>query len=218
MDGGKGDRDDRMLGEWHIGALHNIAQKVVRIHPGLLLEHREAHDIALVAILELLEENPEADAVDLYREARHAVTAANQKEASYKGLKLEAPKPGERIETRIRWNAYWYGQEALSDPFEEIIVERIAARQVWDALTAHNRQTFFALISQGTYEGAEAYLGLTKKQFSGRISKARKQARQLWFSPEPPARHWARDYPGQGHTSGRENIARRRVTAKKKAA
>lgn len=198
-----------------------ISRRVARTALGLIIDRDEARDIAAVGVIERLYSGPPPSRSDLYRAAQRAVSAANDREYSYCGLDKNVSRSG-RLGTPPEFARFWGGRAALVAPFEEALVERIAARQVWAALPARHREVLWALAVYGTYAGAGSALGLSAKGFQNRIYKARLSARELWFWPDEPAGQWAPDRPGgvnrRGLNRGLGHLARRRWDAARRPA
>lgn len=207
---------------WSLDDLAGFARHVARTARGLIIDPAEAADIAAVALVEaLFAPGPAPSTSELFRAARRAVSAANDREYSYCGLDKNVSRSG-RLGTPPEFARFWGGRAALVAPFEEALVERIAARQVWAALPARHREVLWALAVYGTYAGAGSALGLSAKGFQNRIYKARLSARELWFWPDEPAGQWAPDRPGgvnrRGLNRGLGHLARRRWDAARRPA
>jgi hypothetical protein len=86
--------------------------------------------------------------------------------------------------TGERFAAYWIGSRRTGTDFTEDITDRIAAHQVWDALTDRDREILGALGDFGDNEAAARFLGMRTGPFSARLSEARRRAAALWFAPE----------------------------------
>jgi hypothetical protein len=90
------------------------------------------------------------------------------------------------------FEAYWY-QPPLSG-WEDAVVERIAARQIWVALSPAHRRVLRALMAaDGDYRVAAAALGTTYATFRTRLGRARAAFRELWHEGEAPSRQWSQD-------------------------
>lgn len=86
--------------------------------------------------------------------------------------------------TAPRFMKYWFPTVTHSP--EERIVERIAARQVLDALTPTYRDAVVALAVHDDYRLAAQAMDLKDKAFQFRISTARRQMLARWFEGETP--------------------------------
>lgn len=201
---------------WTLDELTEMARWVAHSQRGRVIDREEATDAAALALVERLYAEPAPTKLDLYRAARSAVDTANDREISYLGLTRKMKRDGREGMTPS-FARYWGGKAALNSPFEDRLVERIAVLQVWNALSSTHRQTFNALISQGTLEAAGEMLGVQPTTFRMRLYRARQEARALWHWPEPPAEQWGRDHPGRGPSArgvnqGLERLAKKRRT------
>lgn len=88
----------------------------------------------------------------------------------------------------------WFAQPTPSP--ERRIVESLALRQVWRALAPIHRATFAALATHETYPAAAEALGLSRKSFTMRVSRARQEFLALWHEHETPSGPWRRDRRG----------------------
>ncbi|MCW2920004.1 MAG: hypothetical protein JWN52_8072 [Actinomycetia bacterium] len=204
-------------GGWTFDDLTGMARHVARSTHWLILDQDEAGDVAAAAMVERLYQDPPPDRTELFRAARRAVGAANDEESSYCGLDRHMARRG-RDDTPPRWARYWHGGRALVSPFEERVIEEIAVVQVWRDLSPRHRETLDALVTQGNYEAARTLLGLSAGGWKKRLSAARLQARELWFWPEAPSRHWALDRPGLDPDASSRNRGLRRVARQRQAA
>ena len=190
---------------WTLEELAKIARIVVRTSPGRVIDVDEARDVAACAIVERLYAEPEPTLNDLYREARHALDAAYARQKSFRGLEMNVARTGREGVGR-EFARYWYSRGALVNPWEDEVVDRIALRQVWDALSPRHQETLLALAEHGSHAAARAALGVTGKAWEHRLHKARVQARVFWYSPEAPARQWGGpDRPGMNTDARQRN-------------
>ncbi|MCW2900427.1 MAG: hypothetical protein JWO67_2692 [Streptosporangiaceae bacterium] len=200
---------------WTLEDLAKIAGIVVRIAYGRLLDVEEARDVAACAIVERLYAEPEPMIEDLYRAGRRAVASAYGQQKSFVGIETNRSRSGREGVGR-EFARYWYSQGALVSPFEDAIVDRLAVKQVWDALSPRHQETLLALAEHGSHAAARAALGVTTKAWEHRLRKARIQARVFWYWPEAPGRQWGgTDRPGmdtdaRGRNKGMTHLARQR--------
>lgn len=202
--------------------LTRIASWVAR-NTGLILEIGEARDAAAIGIIERLYEEPVPTRDDLYQAARRAVNAANGRELAYCGINANPSRNG-RYGLAKEYARYWHGRGALVAPFEEGVVDRLAVWQVWNALSPRHQETLWALAEYGDHATARDALGISVRAWQHRISKARIQARALWYAPETPAPQWGgTDRPGlktdkRGRNKGMTHLARARQERNRAAA
>lgn len=197
-----------------VDQLARMANFVVRSHKGLIMDTEEAHDVAAVALVECLYAGSEPSDGDMFTAARRAVNNANSKEKSFVGMELNSYRTG-RTGVGREFARYWDGASALVSPFEEKLVERIAVRQVCSGLSPRDREILSTLAEYGTYEDARDCLGLSASRWGHVLNAARREARELWFSPEPTAPQWGDDHPTgrpdpQGRNRGIAHVQRLR--------
>lgn len=88
--------------------------------------------------------------------------------------------------TAPRFAAYWY--EPPAQPWEDRVVERIAAEQILGRVKPHEIDALLALAAHGDYAAAADALGLKYATLTVRLSTARRTFRQHWFAPESAPR------------------------------
>lgn len=81
-----------------------------------------------------------------------------------------------------RFAAYWYQPPA--EPWEDRVIERIAAEQIIAKVKPHELDAVLALAAHGDYQAAADALGLKYTALTVRLSGARKTFRQHWYAPE----------------------------------
>lgn len=89
-------------------------------------------------------------------------------------------------EVRLRpaFAAFWHTRG--SDGFEDVVVERLAIRQVVDALTRKQRDTVAAVATLGSYDAAQEALGITRARLTDRLMRTRRRVLELWMPGETP--------------------------------
>lgn len=209
-------------GGWTLEQVARIARWVVRHQRGLIIEREEATDLVATALIERIYSKPPATEDDLFHAAQHALSTANAREMSYKGYDVNASKTGKLTMPR-GYATYWYGKTAMASPFEDKLVEKLAARQLWGGLSYRDQETLRTLMETGTNEAAQAALGITKSAWFTRLWRARLAGRTLWHYPEEPSKHWGRDHPGvkpppRGRIGSLAVLARRRQERARKTA
>jgi hypothetical protein len=87
-----------------------------------------------------------------------------------------------------RFAAYWY--EPPAQPWEERVIERLAAQQILPRVNATHLEAVLALAATGDYADAADALGLKYSALTVRLSEARKTFRRHWFAPDsaPPVK------------------------------
>ena len=97
-------------------------------------------------------------------------------------------RDGGQIADGPRFATYWY--EPPSEPWEDRVIERIAAGQILTQVKSHEVDALLALAAHGDYAEAAEGLGLKYTALTVRLSSARKTFRRHWFAPEtaPPVK------------------------------
>lgn len=207
-------------GGWSVDEVAHIARVAAVTQFGRIVDVDELADAALVAMCARLYEDPLPSLADLRDAARTATHRLNRQEAQARGFNQDdSQSTGSR--TRPAWAAYWRGQHLLVSPFEETLLDRLAARQIWAALPPTHRETLAALVEAGSYQAARQLLGCTEPAWHNRLRKARIRARQLWHSPDPDPGPWGRDRreaTTSDHNRGLRRLAVRRRAQRKEAA
>ena len=89
------------------------------------------------------------------------------------------------------FTAYWH--QLPSSGWEDAITDRIALRQVWEAISPANRRVLAALAEHGDQESAASALGMVYATYRARLREARIAFRVLWHEGEAPSRQWGCD-------------------------
>ncbi len=92
-----------------------------------------------------------------------------------------------------QFHRFWSGAPRLSSPWEDGVVDRLAAAQVWPRLSPLHQEALITLAVVEQYDMAAEALGITYAAFILRIRRARKAFRGLWHDWESPSRTWGRD-------------------------
>ena len=86
--------------------------------------------------------------------------------------------------TAPRFAAYWY--EPAAEPWEDRVIERIAAEQILTRVKPHQTDALLALAAHGDYAAAAEALGLKYATLTVRLSGARRTFQEHWYAPERP--------------------------------
>lgn len=178
-----------------LDSLARMARHVAYTHPGRLLDVDECQDIAACALVEFLyaAESPPTRR-EMYQAASSAVGIANNRYLQFLGGNRNAARDGRPGEPR-GYATYWRVNPV--DSWEDEVIEKIAVKQVLEALPARHQATLRTLAEHGNYVAAREAAGVGQKAWNSRIATARARARELWFSPEPAAPQWGLDRPGR---------------------
>lgn len=187
-----------VIGGWPVHELAQLAEVIAWRQRGLLLDHEEAADVALCALVDACLIAPRDVAVSkaaLFRAGHLAIANANQAEVKHVGLSYPADRQrGDGV--RPRYLAYWY-VDPYASGFEESVVDAIAVHQVWSALPVRHQRALDALVTTGTHTRAAAHMDVGLSTWLTRIARARYEARRLWHAPETPSHHWAKEQLGR---------------------
>ncbi|MFJ8929293.1 hypothetical protein ACIRLA_22210 [Streptomyces sp. NPDC102364] len=86
---------------------------------------------------------------------------------------------------------YWH--QAVTNPVEERVLERLALAQVWPLLTDLQRGALATLASCGDYEQAATALGVKLSALDMRLAAGRRKVAAAWFEHETPPRRRRKD-------------------------
>lgn len=191
--------ETNVLGGWPVSELMKISKVIGFRHRLAPVDQEEATSLALVAIVELcMTAGTRPEAHELFWAGRSAISLAARQERKHHGYYMNANVgPGERAKVTRRFAAYWDDPETAFGEFEETLVERLAVRQVYAALSPRQRMFLDALVTAGTYAGAAALVGMTKSGYHVGLNRARAVARRHWNYPDPPVQMWGRDRAGK---------------------
>ena len=102
-------------------------------------------------------------------------------------------------EAMPRYAAYWHSEQRRPG-HDEVVVERLAVRQVLAVLHPRQRQAVEALAAFDDYIAAAASMGLTQGGYNCQLRRARRALLALWFEGETPAAR-PRDRRVMSHTT-----------------
>jgi hypothetical protein len=118
---------------------------------------------------------------------------------------------------RPSFGLYWDSVARHTASHEDAVIERTALWQIWEQLSACEREALLALAIHDEYATAANALGLQYYTYCARVRRARKRFLELWHEGEAPSRPWGRDRRG-AHVcrSGNDSVMgvlRRRIKA-----
>lgn len=95
-------------------------------------------------------------------------------------------RDGGLISDGPRFAAYWYQPPA--EPWDDQVVERLAAEQILTRIKPHELDAVMALAATGDYQAAADALDIKYTTLTMRLSAARSAFRRHWFEPDtaPP--------------------------------
>jgi hypothetical protein len=159
----------------------------------------ECYDVARFAIVEHMYEADERPHWhDLVHVGKRAISRYLDDEFSVHGQDLKSMSA--QI-SRVRFRMFWWDQARPTGSCENHVVEVMAVRQILPRLTWRNRAVIMALAVHGDYDSAAKSLGMTRKTFIDKLSKARKEFLRYWHEgEEQPSRIWGRDHKGSMDT------------------
>lgn len=96
------------------------------------------------------------------------------------------------VGSMARWVTYWSWVARTPTP-EDLVVDRMAVRQILPTLTHSQRQAVGALAALEDHAAAARALGLTDGAYLRRLSTARARVRALWVEGETPRGAYRQD-------------------------
>jgi len=148
---------------------------------------------------------------DVARAAEYAVSQDVQQMHRFYGRNTQDRYAGT---TTAGFERYWRTTASLSPSHETTVTERVALAQILPRLRPLNQEAITALSAHEDYGLAADALGISRRHFTDRISKARREFLSLWHEGELPSRSWAHDWRGSRAadplTSANRTIAARR--------
>jgi hypothetical protein len=115
---------------------------------------------------------------EVLRAARGGIAALTQAGHQFYGLSQASGY----TRTHAAFEGYWH-QPPLTG-WEDAVVDRIALRQVWQAISPAHRAVLAALAGCGDQEGAARTLGTSYATYRSRLRTARAAFRELWHEGE----------------------------------
>jgi hypothetical protein len=146
------------------------------------LPHDDRVDIAWHAIVETLYETPDYPTPGhLCHIGAVAVSRATQVEHHHAGQHQKTRTVGRQFVK------FWTNPS--DNGHEDMVIDRLALRQVLPLVVGEQREALVALASLGTRAAAAASLGLTQSGLDSRLRRARLVIYAAWFQGQtPPAR------------------------------
>lgn len=123
---------------------------------------------------------------DLKRAAMTAVSYAAEAERHTHGI----PRP----HANGRGFGVYWNRRSAGDEYEAV-EDKLALRQVMSSLREVDRATLRQLVAaDGDLAAAAGLAGVSRHAYEERLRRARNFARLLWFEPERPPRHFAKNH------------------------
>jgi hypothetical protein len=168
--------DSRYPREDPLSRIYKLAQQAaMSVYRPADIEHREAFDVAVEAILECFAEGTE-DRVAILRRCNIRIQHAARQARKFAGR--VAHEPGR---THPGYVCYAHIHSGFEAPFEDPLLERIAVMQVYFALGERDQEVLW-LEACGEREDRPGWAQVVKN--------SRDRARELWFDHEQPPRHY----------------------------
>jgi hypothetical protein len=176
-----------------LGEVQRLAGIAVASTPvGAGLDRSDVDEAAWFAIAEWLcasAERPAPGWLVVY--ARDAIRRLVRDERHHHGVPRDDPWAGQASMPRVA--VFWHPPAGTSDGHADGVDDRVALRQVWQALREQDRQALAALAVTGDYQAAADALGLRLSTYAHRLAAARRRALALWHQGEAPSRPWRAD-------------------------
>jgi len=148
--------------------------------------HGEACGLIVIYLYEQADRPAE---VELLRAVDRGFSAATEKDLSFRGR----PRSGD-YGTAPRFAKYWMDfATSMSASPEDRVVDHIAVRQILAHLSPARREPIIVMAATGDRDLAAEALGITRSQFTTRLTKARAAFRALWHEGEMPSAAWSYD-------------------------
>lgn len=184
-------RDMKLRHGYTYGNLEGIARKAALDSKWRYVSLADRYEIAWSAITEALytSEDPPY-AYDLIQCGIRAIARYVEEDGQLRGTYYYRPgKP-----RMPRFEIYWWTAAGPTPSPEDRIIDRIAARHIFEKLTPANQRVLLALADHNDYTRAAESLGISRKSFVTYVYLARKQFLRLWHDDETPSRIWGRDH------------------------
>jgi hypothetical protein len=186
-----------------ITQIQELAQRAARLSRSRILPFQDRYELACSGMMEYLTACITPPCVD---EVFFAGRKAIDRESTlyFRGHGIDSQK-------YTGANFYRYWTRPKDTPLDEMVIERIAVRQILSALTPEQREVILALAEHGTEQAGAGHLGITPQAFNGRLARARRILYRQWVEPETPRKKWGRDDSRQvkKNLSARFHIRRR---------
>jgi hypothetical protein len=177
-------RTDVLWG-WTLAELDGLASAVVRnnLHWWPAGDRGDQHDTAWEGIAEHLSAATAAPSRrDLLEAGRKALAAEVRDGMRHRGARADTSNNG------ARFAAYWHWHSRPWPSPEDLVIERLAVRQVLAAITARQQEALQALALHDDYVAAAAALGIQPQTFRALLARARLCFNQVWYENETPPR------------------------------
>lgn len=194
--------NDRLPHGYDLDTLASITHAAVNLHFSRWLPAGEATDAAAYGIItRLYEPGPAPSWRDLLAAGRDASSREVHHDRQAHGLTGPAG-----------FTRYWHVPAGRDPEWLERLLDRITLGQVWPCLPQHHQAVLEALADHGTHQAAADAIGCSYGSWTVRLSRARREARRVWFWPEtvPAFGHDRRDKPGKRTLSATASWGQRR--------
>lgn len=179
----------------HLQALTHIA---VKLTGPMAADYSARFDAAWFGAVELLYSSTDAPArTDLIAAARRALQNFVRGELHTRGIpRNDTWRPPGSVPAFAR---FWFNPP--SGGHDERVVERVALGQIFDRLTARQREALLALAALDDYQLAADALGVTRATLNAHLSQGRRRFLALWHEGETPSRQWRLDKRVYSHAA-----------------
>lgn len=149
------------------------------------MDYRDRYDAAWDAVVVRLMAEEAPTFQDLWLAGMAAI---GQTVKSYKQTHGYSPTTGT---WRPAFERYWDTGRSIPSP-EEQIIDRMALRQIWPALSRTHREMLATMAVYGDNVAAADAAERTYATFNSHLKNARKEFFALWHQGETPSRFWGK--------------------------
>lgn len=142
---------------------------------------------------------------DLFEAGRDALAREVRDTMRHRGERRDGTNDGTKFAVYWHWHA-----RSIPSP-EGALAERVALRQILDALTPRQREALGALALHGDYWKAAASLGIEPQTFRALLGRARGEFFRLWFEGEKPPKVRGTDRRTERHETDDPVLLARRA-------
>lgn len=164
------------------------------------LSHRELHEAAMNGIIQYLAEHGWTD------NFRELLNAADM------GIWRESYDAKKHYRNAMFWTVHTSGH----DPVADLVVDRIAVRQLLEAFTPYEKTAIITLagtLDRGGRTAAAELLGISLTAMDTRLKTARQRARNLWGMPGETIRPYHADTKAS-HKRYADDAKQRRIQSR----
>lgn len=178
---------------WSWAELESLARRAASQAKSVYLNWDDRVQAAMDGICDCFPAGSRPLRGDLLAAALDEISAQTYREKQTHGFQADPQWNGQV--TRQRFVMFWRGTTTRTDraaPFEEPILEKIAAREVFWSLRDADRDVLHVVSWYSDYGDAAEHFGISHTALVNRLWNARRRAREAWFDWESDPGHYAR--------------------------